>query len=218
MHASLQTATALALSVLLTFEACPKPRPSLLDEVLAKPGYWTQMCDTRVIMSPRTVTGMPPVQVPTHVPPLPLFGYERWSETKFSPENFLRLRKQRSQVIREISSRLEAGKPADQAYWMILLDLNGIEALRALLRFEKQFKVKRLQVGLDVRDCAHIQVLSVITALLKNERVAGLSRLEPIYNQQQRDAIVELANSFLKSTPPQNFRAAAGMKSEPVPR
>ena len=58
----------------------------------------------------------------------------------------------------------------------------------------------------------------MITGILKNERVRGLNRLEPIYNRQQRDAIVTLANSFLHSTPAYNFRAAAGMSTKPVPR
>ncbi len=110
------------------------------------------------------------------------------------------------------------GKTADQAYWMILLDLNGVEALPALLRFERQFSVKKLGSDLDVRDSAHIQVLSVSTAILKNERVSGLDRLKSVYNQQQRDAIVSLANSFLELTPATNFRAAAAMSTKPVPR
>ena len=215
---SRQTATALALSALLVTQACAKSKPGLLDEVLAKPGYWTQMCDARVMLSPRAAANTPTEQLPTYAPPLPLFGYERWSESKISPENFLRLRQQRRQVIGEIATRLETGKIADQAYWMVLLDLNGVEALPALLRFERQFTVRKLRSDLDVRDSAHIQVLSVISAILKNERVSGLDRLKPVYDQQQRDAIVSLASSFLDSTPATNFRAAAAMSTKPVPR
>lgn len=90
---------------------------------------------------------------------------------------------------------------------MIPLALNGVEALPALLRFERQFTVKKLRADLDVRGSAHIQVLSVVTAILKNERISGLDRLKPVYNQQQLDAIVSLANSFLESTPAKNYRA-----------
>lgn len=200
------------LWALLIVSAWAEPGSKILDDVLAKPGYWTQMCSARVMLAPREAAG----NFPTHVPSLPLFGYERWTESKISADNFRRLRHQRSEVIAEIVSRLAV--KARQEYWMILLDLNGIEALPALLRFEKQFKVHKLRADLDVRDSAHIQVLSVITALLKNEGVKGLEVLRPVYDQEQRDSIVAMSESFLKSTPPRHYRAAAGMTAQPLPR
>lgn len=194
-----------------------EPAGKLLEEVLAKPGFWMQSCSARVLPSPRTIDGKPR-RIPTYVPPLALFGYERGSESKISADNFLRLRTRRTEIIQEIARRLQAGARPRQEFWMILLDFNGIEALPALLSFEKQFKVVELSEGLDVRDSAHIQVLSIITALLKNERVAGLEKIRPVYTQQQRNLIVHLASGFLKSTRPENYRAAAAMSAKPTPR
>jgi hypothetical protein len=205
------------LTLLLISHVWAEPAGQLLDEVLAKPGFWTQVCDARVLPSPRTIAGKPR-KIPTYVPPLPLFGYQRWGESKISAANFLRLRARRSEIIREIARRLQAGVEPPQEFWMILLDLNGIEALPALLKFEKQFTVVELPQGLDVRDSAHIQVLSVISGLLKNEGMAGLELLEPVYTQAQRDAIVGLASKFLNSTPLESYRAAAAMSPRPTYR
>ena len=205
------------LAILLAMSAWGEPGGKLLDEVLARPGFWMQSCSARVLPSPRTIDGKAR-KIPTYVPPLALFGYDRWSESKISADNFLRLRARRTEIIQEIARRLQAGASPRQEYWMILLDLNGIEALPALLGFEKQFKVMELSEGLDVRDSAHIQVLSVITALLKNEGQAGLEKIQPVYTQQQRDLIVQLANEFLNSTRLENYRGAAAMSPKPTYR
>jgi len=171
----------------------------LLNEILAKPGQWNQMCSI-----------LPP-PAPDRVP---LFGYLRNPLNFITTENFERLRAQRKAVLTEIDCRLtetsasEAQKAAQyyaahpetlqplprpvsflDEYLVILLDLQGTEALPGLLRMEAALN----DFAPYVKDAAnwnaflerspedkpsleivrypemHPKVLSVITALMLGE-------------------------------------------------
>jgi hypothetical protein len=191
----------------------------LLDEVVKNPGYWSQMC-----MLPRS----------RPLSELPLYGYSRsWSETRISPDNFRRLRAERGQVLREIERRLQnlARHPgADESdpldsYLVVLLDLNGVEALPGLLELERALDVRAAyRVHPDLLDSKkvlrlprHVQVLSTITAILTNEAAPGLDSLgkESRYDQAHRDQIVHLAEAFLRQVPPGRFRGKAAMSPKP---
>ena len=110
---------------------------------------------------------------------------------------------------------------------MIELDLNGVEALSALLRLEKEFdkvayyRIKSPRVpGPQSMLPAHVQVLSVITALLQNERAAGLAQLgkTATYDRPTRDLIVRLAKNFVDQVDPQDYRRGQGMAAVPTTR
>lgn len=192
----------------------------LLDEVLKNPGYWRQMC-------------MLPPSRP--LSDLPINGYLRsWSETRISPDNFKRLRAQRAQVLAEIERRLlslakHPGNDSDSSpldsYLMVLLDLNGVEALPSLLKLEKALDAQAayrihpelLDSQKAPRLSRHVQLLSTITALLTNEAAPGLERLgkEGRYDQEHRDQIVHVAEAFLRQVPLARFRGKAAMSAEP---
>jgi len=206
----------------------------LLDEVVANPGYWSQMC---------SLYPMPGLRE------LPLFGFQRyWAEARISPANFQRLRADRTEVLAEISRRLESsaamGRAPDawETYLLVLWDLNGVEALPALLKWEETLDATALyrtnpsllETGLGrwPRDEAkaaelfsisngcwrHARVLSIITVLLAQEEAPGLQRLgkEARYDQAHRDLIVQLAQDFLRLVPAREHRGAAAMSEEPA--
>lgn len=204
---------------------------ALVDSVLREPGGWNQMCSF-------------PKSKPQDT--LPFFGdYERdWAHDFVSDDNFERLRDGRDGVVREISRRLPSvlktappkpekvdvlaplRSPSDvlEVYLAILLDLNGVEALPALLELEQSLddnssypKAFETVVPSN-RYSDHVQVLSVITAILANETdkfegVKTLTLCSP-YDKKTRDSIVEMAQDFLTTTPPEQFRGAAGMPLE----
>lgn len=166
---------------------------------------------------------------------LPINGYLRsWSETRISPDNFKRLRAQRAQVLAEIERRLlslakHPGNDSDSSpldsYLMVLLDLNGVEALPSLLKLEKALDAQAayrihpelLDSQKAPRLSRHVQLLSTITALLTNEAAPGLERLgkEGRYDQEHRDQIVHVAEAFLRQVPLARFRGKAAMSAEP---
>lgn len=234
------------LALLLTGLALAEPTPKeLLEAVLKDPGGYSQMC------------AMPEPKPRTE---LPLFGYQRdWRDSWITVENFKKLRAQRAGVVKAVARRLEnalpgavkkaqseaarlkAGKgqtstdPNLELEYMILLDLNGVEALPALLHLERKLDeaaIYRLPADkLAAPDnppefygpggyLDHVQVLSVISAILRNEQAAGVDSLKgpARYDQKHRDRIVSLANQFLKHTKPQNYRAGKAMAKEPVTR
>ena len=171
-----------------------------MEEVLAKPGFFSQMC----LLVPAKSKAE-----------LPLFGFRRdWAQTRISVENFRRLRGERAEVVKEAARALESAKGERlELCLMVLLDLNGIEALPALLRLEKRLADVPPTFG---EYAPQVQVLSVITALLKNEQAPGLERLQAHNDEATRDLIVELAQNYLKSGVAR--RAAKAMAAEPVVR
>lgn len=203
----------------------------LVDNVLQDPGAWNQMCS---------------FPGPKPSGRLPLFGdYRRdWAPSFVSGDKFERLRDGRGAVLREIALRLpsvlttsrpktpenkrsfiaSAESPSDvlEVYLAILLDLNGVEALSALLELEQSldaaspYPTPAKPGKTSSRYSDHVQVLSVITAILANENVAAVQKLGPTtsYDQIHRNLIIEMARDFLKRTKPEQFRAAAGMPLE----
>lgn len=211
--------------------------PTLINEILEKPGQWNQMCS---------------IFRPSNEPPsIPLFGYYRDYATYWISEaNFVRLRAQRTPVLKEISTRLDSlasdtAKAVEDAtrkltesktvtssnrlrilsaesdeletYLMILLDLNGIEALPALLRLESALdKVAVYRLPNDDREWIrhgefadglkvsirapkqHNRVLSIISALLLYENAEGLteSALFDRYTEVYRQFRDEFGEKF----------------------
>lgn len=189
----------------------------LIDNIVKNPGYFSQNCRG-------------PAQFPADE--LPLFGYRRsWSDVKISPENFLKLRAQRRDVLREIAVQLDAMNversrsdfSRGEMLLMMIQDLNGVEALAALVRLEKAFdKVAWYRTGgpapAGTRSAypAHVQVLSTISAILKNENAAGgLGKVKARYDQSSRDQIVGLADKFLDGVDPSAWRRGAAMSEKP---
>lgn len=208
---------------------------ALIDKIVKDPGAWTQMC----MMSP-----------PIPATDMPVGGYVRlWTSTKIGDANFKLLRAERREVLQELSKRLKAseelavkctrveiaraqGKKVDwpdadnrlEAYMMMLQDLNGVEALGALLQLEESVNKLALYDVLAknpdpkwLTHPVHVQLLSTVTAILKNEGYKGLSALKApvVYDQAHRDLIVKLGREFLKSTKPAAFKGAKAM--QPVP-
>jgi len=192
----------------------------LLDNIVAAPGPWEQMCGAFVFMQRL----------------IPMFGYERQSLRYISAENFQRLRAQRDAVVLEIRERLIDLAPGESAnlrtgverlaaavengplatldklhaelgeyevlnadstldqYLVMLLDLNGVEALPGLVKLEAAldntalYRNALLWKALQEEEVpsswqwtannivqTHARVLSVITALLRSEHFEPLS-------------------------------------------
>lgn len=215
----------------------------LLDEVVQTPGGWNQMCS-----------------LPTHKPrtQLPLKSYHRdWAPAFVSPQNFLRLREYRKEVLQEISFRLLELLPdavdnterytekvrnkvkyawdwtlhsaSLEIYLMILVDLNGTEALPTLLEFEAALAAvapyrlpaealeKQASDFTPTRYLEHTQVLSVLATILEAENVPVRQELgdEVTYNQKHRDRLVKMAHDFLAATPPDRYKGEAAMSPKP---
>lgn len=188
----------LGVWVLLSFAA----GATALEEVLEKPGIFSQMC---MLMPPKPKGA------------LPLFGYRRdWAMARISVENFRRLRSERPKVVAEAGRLLDSAE-GDQLELclMVLLDLNGVEAMPSLLRLEKRLHAKPVE-GTEGGYSPHVQVLSVLTALLRNEKVKGVERLQAHYDESTRAQIVQLAQRFVSSGA--KPRAAAAMAAEPIAR
>lgn len=173
-----------------------------MEEVLAKPGIFSQMC----MLVPAKSKAE-----------LPLFGFGRdWAQTRISVENFRRLRGERAAVVIETAKALDSARGERlELCLMVLLDLNGVEALPVLLRLEDRLGGVPPTSG---EHAPRVQVLSVITALLKNEQAPGLERLgQKGHNDEAtRDLIVELAQNYVKSGVAR--RGAKAMTAEPVVR
>ncbi|MCA9790412.1 MAG: hypothetical protein KC910_01400 [Candidatus Eremiobacteraeota bacterium] len=234
------------LMLLLSWAAVAEPSPKdVLEAVLKDPGGYSQMC------------AMPEPKPRTE---LPLFGYKRdWRDSWITVENFRKLRAQRVGVVKEVARRLEnslpglvkkaqaeairlktgkgqtSSQPNLELEYMVLLDLNGVEALPALMHLERKLNevaiynlpAKKLEAPDDPPDfygpggyLDHVQVLSVISAILRSEQARGIDQLkEPArYDRQHRDQIVALANRFLETTRPENYRAGKAMAKEPTIR
>lgn len=205
---------------------------ALLDEILREPGSWNQMCSF-------------PGEKPAGV--LPLYGnYRRdWASSFISSSNFERLRDCRKAALAEIAGRLpivlttvppkkgkdhnfilgSTDKPehALEIYLEILLDLNGVESLPALLDLEQSLESsspypKSSRPATDSRRYSnHVQILSIITAILANEKVDSIHQLgkeTTTYDKNHRDLIVQMARDYLKQTGPEQFQASAGMTLE----
>lgn len=212
---------ALALTVSLSgFVGAETPK-QLIDNVVKNPGYFSQNCSGP---SPRPFKTMP------------LYGYRRdWSDSKISPTNFEKLRAQRLEVTHQLAREIDAlnVKKSLQDFsrgemlLVMVQDLNGVEDLSALLRLEsefdkvayyrqKNFKIPNQAYGLS----PHVQVLSTITAILKNEKAKGLDQLgdKAVYDQATRNRIVNLAKNFVDHVEPQNYRRGAAMAARPETR
>ena len=229
---------ALFLHLLLVCPTVAKEQTvgALLNEVIAEPGSWVQMCSIVRPNSPEK---------------LPIGGFFRnWTEVKISEQNFLRLRARRTEVVSEIGKRLiaitpgtvkQARKEAEvfsgkkyelkvsnnlELYLVMLQDLNGVEALEELLALEAEVNkvgcydsIKSSGSGV-IWYPSHVQILSTITALLNNEQPHLLDKLpEPAtYDKATRDTIARLARQFLKTTKPADYRGPKGMSPAPVAR
>jgi hypothetical protein len=116
---------------------------ALLDQVIKEPGAWNQMCD---IPRPKDLSRFPSRGI-----------IRDWVWYWVGPDQFRTLRAQREGVVTEIGRRLDADRALHVAwagqelspspreipslpleiYLVTLVDLNGVEALPALLRLEK---------------------------------------------------------------------------------
>lgn len=158
---------------------------------------------------------------------IPMGGFRRsWEEPRITRETFEKLRGERDAVIEEVRVRLEATAAVEEAggkldlrpilelYLGVVLDLNGIEALPELLSLEQQFDRVATYEPRPYYTL-HLEILSVIAALLGNEGAAGLEQLkEPVYyGQNQRDVIIRAARRFLASAT--THRAASAMRKVP---
>ncbi len=201
------------------------PAAQLVNNVLKNPGYFNQNCN------------IPP---PLPDKQLPLYGYRRsWSDSKISAENFTKLRAERSEVVKALAVQLDAinvanfvgdsdyeARARDETLLMMVLDLNAVETLAALLRLEKSLdKVAYYRSGKsappkDYRLPPHAQVLSVITAILKNENAAGVDKLGPkaSYDKATRDRIVALADQFERNVDPSRWKRGKAMSARPEAR
>ena len=211
-----------AASVAYTRSSKPIQPGVLIDQVLVDPGFYNQMCS-----SPRL---KPPGEIP-------LYGdYRRdWSLFYISSENFERLRDARYPVLQEIGRRLpqalktpppawsnkhsfrtETAEDVLEVYLAILLDLNGVEALPALLKLEQSLdSVSPYSKNkLSRRYSTHVQVLSVITAILANEQATPQPESKTTYDKKHRDQIVGAARQYLAQAKPAQFRAASAMPQE----
>lgn len=208
----------LALSLLLPLAA--DTGQQLVHQVLWKPGFDSQNCRGPIYLNGREI---------------PINGYHRvWADTSVSPQNFLKLRSQRREVVHEVARRLDGLNVQQclqrfyhgEVLLMIVLDLNGVEDLSALLRLEKGFdEVAPYRRGqpLPAKVTAyspHVQVLSVITAILHNERYPGIEKLGKAvpYDRAHRDRIIALAEGFLRDVEPEQYRRDRGMAARPVVR
>lgn len=189
---------------------------------------------------------------------IPLFGFERATDRPVFPEEFTRLRAQRDGVLAALGIQLAGRVPAvasarengslsaadagliDRCL-VILLDLNGVEALPDLLRLESALHEASLYptqenasaesmepVSQESADApvtlaitTHTRVLSVITALLRNTRYAPFLD-SPIYEQYRTDflALIDqqarrpgwfVLNEEPVSFPPENADTIAGL-------
>ncbi len=194
----------------------------LLDEIVANPGAWNQMC---ALISDRDKSL------------LPLPGHQRDSAVFFVSEtNFERVRDGRDRAVLEIARRLPGIKSAPvpayqgsakdssrdwqdvlEIYLLLLEDLNGSEALPALLELEST--LARLYPGLPEttsdgqRYPTHALVLSTVAALLGKEGVIEPPSYQaPLaYSEVERQRLLSLARAFLKTTPPEKRLGARGM-------
>ena len=205
---------------MLVAPAFAETAKELIEKVTKIPGYDNQNCRGPGPKRPRDR--------------LPLFGYNRpWADEIISPENFQKLRAQRKQVLQELAIQLDAinvQKSAKdfnkgQSIMKIKRDLNGVEALAALLRLEKAFAqgASYSEKGMAKAEepyPAHVQILSTITAVLQQERAAGLDQLgkTATYDRKHRDLIVKLAENFQRNVDPSQYRREAGMAAKPLPR
>lgn len=215
----------LLVLLLCTAAYAQTPAAELVNNVLKNPGYFSQNCN------------IPP---PLPDKQLPLYGYRRsWSDSKISAENFAKLRAQRSEVVKALAVQLDGvnakGFVSDEDYetrakaetlLMMVLDLNAVEALSALLRLEKALdKMAYYHTGKsappkDYRLPPQAQVLSVITAILKNEKAAGVDKLGPkaTYDKATRDRIVALAEAFERNVDPSKWQRGKAMTAKPETR
>lgn len=221
----------------------PEAVRRLLDEVLEKPGAWNQMCSFPP-GNPRTSLPLNGYSRGWAADFITSANFERLRDGRgavlreISPR-LLALKSNLVENAEALAKKLESkgkfstsSRPAEpghalETYLMIILDLNGVESLPALLEVEhalNQVALYRLPPEVlswgetkysPVRYLEHTQVLSVITALLSSEGV-DLTELEqsPRYDQEHRDHIIELAERFLKTTPPKDYRRASAMEQE----
>ncbi|MBN9414136.1 MAG: hypothetical protein J0I12_01800 [Candidatus Eremiobacteraeota bacterium] len=217
----MKTLIALALTAACLHSAAAEPPKQLIDNVMKNPGFFSQNCS-----GPR----------PRPFKTMPLYGYKRdWSDSKIAAVNFEKLRAQRLEVTHQVAREIDAlnVKKSLQDFsrgemlLVMVLDLNGVEDLSALLRLESEFdkvayyRQKNFQMPKQIYGLnPHVQVLSVITAILKNEQAEGLDQLDqnPVYDQATRDRIVRLAKSFVDRVDPKNYRRGAAMSARPENR
>lgn len=210
----------------------------LLDEILEKPGSWTQMCvgvayTNQYYIQTQGITRLHTMD-------------------RVSKENLQRLRNRRIEVLGELSRRLmrakttavrwvqadmayagdttcvdiseetfEAGKSLE-LYFALLQDLNGIESLSALLNVERSMNhfvdyAAFSSTKTGGANLMHAECLGTISAILRQEKAAGSERLEDgmVYSKESRDLVVGTATNYLRQTKPSDFKASKGMG--PVP-
>ena len=212
---------ALALTLLCLNGAAADTPKQLIDKIVTTPGFFEQNCRG---------------PAPKPFKALPLFGYRRfWSDSEITKENFHKLRAQRLEVVHQIAREVDALNvkrsledfSRGEVLLMMILDLNGVEDLSALLRFEAEldkvayYRTRNFKMPKEIYAYSpQVQVLSTITAILKNERAEGISQLgkTAVYDQATRDRIVRLAKNFVERVDPQDYRRGAAMTAAPENR
>lgn len=191
---------------------------SLMDEVLNFPGAWEQVCQGWFSRPGDW---------------LPLYGFRReWHTLFISDENFARLRDERQAVVRELQLRVPGHRDrtvrrathhdewdyqrALETYLVIVQDLNAVETLPQLLQLEEALNQVAVYdaPGPISEPCEHVEVLSTISLLLRNENAAGWQDLKAGYHKSSRDRIVATARHFREVVPPSEYRASAAITPE----
>ena len=183
--------------------------------VLKNPGHWEQNCR-------RGFDRVNPLELPTR-------GYRRfWTDYRISAENWQKLRDHRGAVMRELSRRLVAFRPkvvkdskyeycflsgdlararqfsVDTEEFEVYLDmvqeLQGVEAIPALLEIEKELNTRPLWMVKAANEAnwhrygLHVQTLSVLSYLV-HQRSGELDYLPKYsnYSSHTRNQIVAAA-------------------------
>lgn len=210
----------------------------LLDRIVKDPGSWTQMC----MMSPPVPASEIPVGGYVRLWTSTKISDANFKLLRAHRSEVLDELSRRLPGCKELAikcTQTEIGRAQGkklvwpdednklEAYMMVLQDLNGIEALPTLLRLEVPVNKLALYDVLAKRPDpkwltypVHVQILSTITAILKNEGVKGAEQLgeHTVYDKAHRDQIVKMATDYLKSTKPSAYKGAKGMEPVPHPR
>ena len=212
----MKTLIIFALTLFCMNQAWADTPKQLIEKIIQKPGFFEQNCRG---------------PAPKPFKSLPLFGYQRfWSDSEITKENFEKLRAQRLEVVHQIAREVDALNvkrsledfSRGEVILMMILDLNGVEDLSALLRLEAEldkvayYRTKNFKMPKEIFSYSpHVQVLSVITAILKNERAEGVGQLGPtaVYDLATRDRIVRLAKNFVARVDPRDYRRGAAMSA-----
>ena len=195
-------------------DAPPPSAASVLQQVLAEPGQYSQMCGTLMIVS---------------AVPLPIYGFVNPGEFHLSTENLAKLRTRRAEIVPALNEHLAklrvqiegpTGVPKngvivttntpdrlDTPLYEIVLGLDAVETLPALLRLEEQIdgelakeKPTAATGSFNPREMstwnakvAQRDVLSLMLQLLRGQRYQPLldSSFEKIYG----DALKAEANT-----------------------